>query len=153
MKAILSLVLVLSGYTASAVAIDNAESAAALLVVNETDENYWLAARVAPIYPPRMGRRGKQGCVNVSFIVQPDGSVTDPLVIKARPKSGFTESAIEAALQFKFTATASNVDRIPVRTGYTFVYLLKTSYEHERIREHKKWLKRCIVDLTQEFQQ
>lgn len=120
-------------------------------VVNEFDRRLWVGSKVSPVYPRRMGRKGREGCVNVSFIVQQDGTVSDPVVVKARPRKGFVGSSFDAVKKFKYTPTPDNTDRQPIRTGHTFVYMMETSNATKRKRDHIKWLKQCFVDLTQVF--
>jgi protein TonB len=61
-------------------------------------------SRVNPSYPMRARRRGMEGYVEVSFIIQPDGRVdTDSLrVIDADPANVFDRAVEEAVSQWQF---------------------------------------------------
>ncbi|OLO05639.1 energy transducer TonB [Salinicola socius] len=61
-------------------------------------------SRVNPSYPMRARRRGMEGYVEVSFIIQPDGRVdTDSLrVIDADPANVFDRAVEEAVSQWRF---------------------------------------------------
>ena len=62
------------------------------------------ASRVNPSYPMRARRRGLEGYVEVSFIIQPDGRVdTDSLrVIDADPANVFDRAVEEAVSRWRF---------------------------------------------------
>lgn len=65
--------------------------------------NLILVHRVAPTYPRRAFQRHIEGSVTLSFTVQPDGSVSDPVVTGAKPRHGiFDEAALHAVGQWKF---------------------------------------------------
>lgn len=61
-------------------------------------------SRVNPSYPMRARRRGLQGYVEVSFIIQPDGSVDSGSlrVIDADPANVFDQAVEEAVSQWHF---------------------------------------------------
>jgi protein TonB len=62
-----------------------------------------LVTRVEPQYPIQAAQQGLQGSVTVKFTVQPDGSVTDPSVIDAKPRRGiFDSAALRAVSRWKF---------------------------------------------------
>jgi len=84
--------------------------------------NLVLVHRVAPRYPRRAFQRRIEGSVTLSFTVQPDGSVADPVVKTAKPRRGiFDEAAIRAVSQWKFkpiaSATQSSVTLVFSRGG------------------------------------
>jgi len=84
--------------------------------------NLVLVHRVAPQYPRRAFQRRIEGSVTVSFTVQPDGSVADPVVTAAKPRRGiFDEAAVRAVSRWKFkpipTATQSTVTLVFSRGG------------------------------------
>lgn len=65
--------------------------------------NLVLIHRVAPNYPRRAFQQHIEGSVTLSFTVQPDGSVSDPVVTGAQPRRGiFDEEAVRAVLKWKF---------------------------------------------------
>lgn len=72
------------------------------LSLDSGDGDYLPIVKVAPIYPRRAQSRGIEGYVVVEFIVTKNGSVRDPVVIKAEPEGVFDRAAIDAALKFKY---------------------------------------------------
>ncbi|HEX5340139.1 MAG TPA: TonB family protein [Gammaproteobacteria bacterium] len=65
--------------------------------------NLVLIGRVEPEYPKRALRDRLEGSVTVKFTVEPDGSVSAPTVIKAKPRRGiFDDAALRAVLKWKF---------------------------------------------------
>lgn len=66
--------------------------------------NIVLVERVEPKFPTQAIREGiTTGSVTVKFTVQPDGSVTDPVVTDAKPRRGiFDEAALRAVRSWKF---------------------------------------------------
>lgn len=84
--------------------------------------NLVLVHRVAPEYPRSAFQRHIEGSVTLSFTVQPDGSVTDPVVESAKPRRGiFDAAAVRAVSQWKFqpipAATQSTVTLVFNRGG------------------------------------
>ncbi|HEV2212019.1 MAG TPA: energy transducer TonB [Gammaproteobacteria bacterium] len=62
-----------------------------------------LVTRIEPQYPIQAAQQGIQGSVTVKFTVQPDGSVSDPSVIDAKPRRGiFDSAALRAVSRWKF---------------------------------------------------
>jgi len=57
--------------------------------------------RTAPQYPFEMRRAGLSGDVLIEFIVDTNGEVKDPVIIKTS-NSGFNDAAIQAVLKWKF---------------------------------------------------
>lgn len=65
--------------------------------------NLVLIGRVEPEYPKRALRDRIEGSVTVKFTVEPDGSVSDPVVTSAKPRRGiFDDAAMRAVLKWKF---------------------------------------------------
>ncbi|MDR3444026.1 MULTISPECIES: energy transducer TonB [unclassified Dyella] len=62
-----------------------------------------LTHRVAPAYPPDAKRTRRQGWVDVTFMVQPDGSVTSASVTDADPKYVFDRAALSAVSRWQFS--------------------------------------------------
>tara|TARA_R110002110_G_scaffold406421_1_gene626434 strand:+ start:257645 stop:258136 length:492 start_codon:yes stop_codon:yes gene_type:complete len=117
--------------------------------VNESDWTYWSPKKkVAPVYPIRMQSLGKNGCANVSYVVTRDGSVANPVIVKAIPKYGFQSASINAAMQFVYTPTEHNATREPVRTSNTFTYVMADSSKEKAIATMSALREACRVDLT-----
>lgn len=62
-----------------------------------------LTHRVEPAYPPDAKRTRRQGWVDVTFMVQPDGSVTSASVTDADPKYVFDRAALSAVSRWQFS--------------------------------------------------
>ncbi len=61
----------------------------------------------SPQYPTEALREGRQGEVVVEFTVNPDGSVSDPRVVRANPPRVFDRAAISAVRRWRFQPVAS----------------------------------------------
>lgn len=61
-----------------------------------------LAHRVEPVYPPEAKRTRRQGWVDVTFTVQPDGSVSGLSVADADPRYVFDRAALAAVSRWQF---------------------------------------------------
>lgn len=62
-----------------------------------------LTKRVEPVYPTDAKRTRRQGWVDVTFTVQPDGSVTGASVADADPKYVFDRAALSAVSRWQFS--------------------------------------------------
>jgi protein TonB len=58
--------------------------------------------RIEPHYPREALMRGIEGWVQLRFTINPDGSVSDPVVIGAEPPRIFNREAMRAILRWKF---------------------------------------------------
>jgi TonB family protein len=61
-----------------------------------------LAHYVPPTFPPEARKNAESGWVDVEFIVQTDGSISEPSVVEAEPKGLFDESALEAVRKWRY---------------------------------------------------
>lgn len=61
----------------------------------------------SPAYPPEALRAGESGEVVVEFTVNPDGSVSNPRVVRANPPRVFDRAAINAVRRWRFQPVAS----------------------------------------------
>ncbi len=59
-------------------------------------------ARISPVYPPSAERRGIEGWVRVAFTIAEDGSVVEPRVVDAEPKSVFDRAALRAISKWRY---------------------------------------------------
>ena len=79
-----------------------------------------LMQRVEPKYPAQAALQGIQGSVTVRFMVEPDGSVSDPVVTDAKPRRGiFDDASLHAVRRWKFKPVAA-----PTPTSVTLVFKL-----------------------------
>jgi len=85
-------------------------------------DRYWVAKKVAPIYPSEALRRGTMGCAAVGFIIKSDGSTGDHKVLAFDPSNVFNKSAITAAKKFKYQPAEQNPDKTPALTFNVFTY-------------------------------
>lgn len=65
------------------------------------DQRPEARVRINPVYPFEMRRSGLKGDVVVGFIVDSNGDVRDPYIIRSS-NAGFEEAAIQAVLKWKF---------------------------------------------------
>lgn len=80
----------------------------------EADGEYLPIVKVEPVYPRRAQQRGIEGFVLLEFVVTTSGAVRDPVVIEASPPGIFDQSAIRAALKFKYRPRVANGERMEV---------------------------------------
>jgi protein TonB len=59
--------------------------------------------RIQPDYPIQARQKGIEGWVDVQFTVGTDGSVRNPVVVDAQPKSIFDSAAIQAVRGWKYS--------------------------------------------------
>jgi len=85
------------------------------LSLDSGDGDYLPIVKVAPIYPRRAQARGIQGFVVIEFTVSKNGSVINPVVIKAKPENIFDRAALDAVLKFKYKPRV--VDGIPTEVA------------------------------------
>ncbi|MGE4551578.1 MAG: energy transducer TonB, partial [Desulfovibrionaceae bacterium] len=67
-----------------------------------------------PDYPASARRRGLTGVVELRFLVEPDGAVSEVEVVSARPEGIFEQAAIQAVRRWRFRPGL--VQGRPVRT-------------------------------------
>jgi protein TonB len=66
------------------------------------DQAPQVLKKIEPAYPNRARSLGICGKVVVRFLVEPDGRVSRPSVVEARPAGYFEQSALEAIRQWQF---------------------------------------------------
>jgi protein TonB len=65
------------------------------------DQRPEARVRINPVYPFEMRRSGLRGDVIVGFIVDSEGNVRDPYIVRSS-NPGFEQAAIDAVLKWKF---------------------------------------------------
>ena len=80
----------------------------------EADGEYLPIVKVEPVYPRRAQQGGIEGYVLLEFVVTTSGGVRDPVVVEASPPGIFDQSAINAALKFKYRPRIANGERMEV---------------------------------------
>lgn len=58
--------------------------------------------RIPPVYPARALRSGIEGVVTVEFTIAVDGSVKDPVIVKAKPPRIFDKAVLKSITKWKF---------------------------------------------------
>lgn len=58
--------------------------------------------KIPPIYPQQALRMGIEGIVTVEFTIAIDGSVKNPKIVKARPKTIFDKAVLQAITKWKY---------------------------------------------------
>ena len=77
----------------------------------------------APTYPPREARRGREGWVIVSYVVDSEGKVANAVIDDSSGSENFEGRALAAALQTEYTPATHNgvpVESCNNRRMYTF---------------------------------
>jgi periplasmic protein TonB len=66
------------------------------------DTNVVPTLRIPPVYPARALRSGIEGVVTVEFTIAIDGSVKDPVIVKAKPPKIFDKAVLKSISKWKF---------------------------------------------------
>jgi protein TonB len=88
-----------------------------------SDRDVIPLVRIAPDYPPRALSRGLEGWVQVQFTITPTGTVKDPVVVNAEPKSIFDDAALKAIARWRYNPRVEGgvaVERVGVQTIIRF---------------------------------
>jgi len=93
--------------------------------IPEFDANVVPTAKIKPVYPPRALRAGIEGVVTVEFIITTDGSVKDPVIIKADPPEIFDQAVIQAIRKWKFNPEVADGKSIEKRARQDIRFTLK----------------------------
>jgi TonB family protein len=70
--------------------------------LEQVDRRPRVLRPVTPIYPYQATVNGIEGRVVLRFIVDENGEVQDPVVVKAEPEGVFEEAALAAIVKYKF---------------------------------------------------
>jgi len=90
--------------------------------------DYWLVKnKVAPEYPEKAKNRRVSGCVEFSLIIDSNGRVLTPTIIKAFPEGVFNIQAIKAIKKWKWIPTVSNSRRQAVATTIQHDFVTRNS--------------------------
>jgi protein TonB len=71
---------------------------------------------VAPKFPENMRRDGTSGLVTVSCLIDENGNVTDPKVVKSSNEA-FSEPAVEALKKWKFKPAKKDGEAVAIRVS------------------------------------
>lgn len=92
----------------SPVAMDNIYTGA------DIDNSLVPKVHIPPVYPFQAKRRGIEGWVRVSFLVNAKGDVEDISIIESSPEEIFDQSVFNALPRWKFTP--GTIQGVPVKT-------------------------------------
>ena len=88
-----------------------------------SDRDVIPLVRINPDYPQRALQRGLEGWVQVQFTITATGTVKDPIVVDAMPKSIFDDAALKAIARWRYNPKVENgtaVERVGVQTRIVF---------------------------------
>jgi protein TonB len=97
--------------------------ASALAVGGGSDRDAVPQVRIQPDYPIQARQKGIEGWVDVQFTVGTDGSVRNPFVVDAQPKSVFDTAALQAVKGWKYNPKIQDgkpVERAGLRVRIRF---------------------------------
>lgn len=80
--------------------------------------DWWVQTeRVSPRYPLAQARKAMEGCAAIGFVIEADGTTGSHRAILSQPPEAFSEAALEAIEQWRFSASDSNPGHRPVSTN------------------------------------
>jgi protein TonB len=83
--------------------------------------------RINPRYPRRALRAGIEGEVTVELIVQADGSVSDPRILRAQPADLFEDAVLRAVLRWRFAPKMADGKAVVQRVTQTIRFTLNNT--------------------------
>ncbi len=98
-------------------------AAAELALGAGVDRDAVPQVRIQPDYPIQARQRGIEGWVDVQFTIGPDGSVRNPVVLNAEPKTIFDRAALQAVKGWKYNpkiVDGKPVERLDLRVRIRF---------------------------------
>lgn len=87
------------------------------------DQRPEARVRINPVYPFDMRRSGLRGEVIVGFIVDSDGNVRDPFIVRSS-NPGFEQAAIDAVLKWKFRPGKKGGANVATRVNQPLTFSL-----------------------------
>lgn len=106
-------------------AVTSGKALGAIFDLASLDQRPEATVRIKPIYPFEMRRSGLKGEVTVGFIVDSDGNVRDPYIIKSS-SPGFEDAAIQAVLKWKFRPGKKGGKAVNTRVAQPLSFSLNT---------------------------
>ena len=92
--------------------VDKGEAAPSLSQLLETSTMATPLKQAQPRYPVEAARAGKEGWVVLSYVVEPDGSVSNALVEDSSGQRSFERAAMSAVKKWRFEPATVNGDAI-----------------------------------------
>jgi TonB family protein len=68
--------------------------------------------RVPPIFPTQAARNGNEGWVRLSFVVDENGAVVDPVIEDSSGIRGFEKASLRAIKQWQYSPAIRNGEKI-----------------------------------------
>jgi TonB family protein len=75
----------------------------------DPDQLPQLVSKTLPTYPPRAERRGIEGWVHLTYVINADGSVDQVKVVDAEPARVFDQEAVNALRAWRFNAPGRQI--------------------------------------------
>ncbi|MCC5879700.1 MAG: energy transducer TonB [Idiomarina sp.] len=107
---------------------------------------YWVAERkVQPRYSERGARNRYAGCVEMAFLISPEGRAEHIEVVRSFPNKVFDATGVEALQEWRWAPSESNSARQAVKTTVKFDYTVEGVRNLEAVQDA------CDGDLRQVF--
>ncbi|WP_416307615.1 energy transducer TonB [Neptunicella sp. SCSIO 80796] len=74
----------------------------------DADQSAQIKERVTPQYPRSQARKGQEGWVQLSYVIDEQGQVIDPFIIDSSGIEGFEKSALNAVSKWQFAPAMQN---------------------------------------------
>ena len=110
-KGLMSLLFATAATLAFVTTTANAQEQDWNVVVSGPDSPVEVLNQEPPEYPGARVRRGQEGWVRVAYVIAPDGSATDPLIIDSSGGAAFEEATREVTDDWRFAPLDSPVER------------------------------------------
>jgi protein TonB len=107
-------------------AVGGGKPLGAIFDLASLDQRPEARVRIPPIYPFELKRARVEGSVTVGFIVDSNGDVREPYIIKSSA-SGFEQAAIDAALKWKFKPGKKGGVAVNTRVSQTMPFTLNNA--------------------------
>lgn len=105
---------------------DNPPEYSVIEVSPEDSSEYWEPVRTAnPYYPVEAVRRRQAGCVDLQFVIGPDGNPEYVEVIRGYPAGIFDHAALTAFKQWRWEPSPSNSERQAIRTSMQMNFMFQ----------------------------
>jgi periplasmic protein TonB len=83
-----------------------------IFTVGQVDRNPRVLRPFIPTYPADAQRKGIEGKVVLRFVVDENGQVQDPEIVKAEPAGVFEQAALEAIVKYRFDPAVVNKKKV-----------------------------------------
>lgn len=105
---------------------DNPPEYSVIEVSPEDASEYWEPMRtVNPYYPVEAVRRRQAGCVDLQFVIDPDGNPEYVEVVRGYPAGIFDHAALTTFKQWRWEPSPSNSERQAIRTSMQMTFMFQ----------------------------